>query len=286
VYLEHLTDVDLALLAASAGEDSGNTHWRDRLWRDPAYLSLVLGLPALFDRLFASGDDETMLRASPFLVFASLLTRAAQDLQAVQFVQEWVGPGRRVPVFDVADLQDFAAGPPRRLFLAEVLASYTRVASGSTWVHTPRGWRRRRFSELDLLRLIELLTLVPSAERAAVYRRLGDLALFLTGVFPDFSGGRLLPSVRSERLHRALRQGDLNVWDQVAGGPGSGEDMRLLEAIGRRSYERAGQASEPGAADVLVDVAESFDQARRMLNFLTDRYLFPLRHRWFPADDS
>src|SRR5256885_13132420 len=36
-----------------------------------------------------------------------------------------------------------------RLFLAELLASYTNVASGSTLVKTSRGWPRHRFSELD-----------------------------------------------------------------------------------------------------------------------------------------
>ena len=35
------------------------------------------------------------------------------------------------------------------------------------------------------MRLASLLHIVPEDERPGVYRRLGDLALFLTGVFPD-----------------------------------------------------------------------------------------------------
>jgi hypothetical protein len=36
-------------------------------------------------------------------------------------------------------------------------------------------------------------------------------------------------------------------------------------------------------AGVLGQVSEDFAAARRLLNFLTDRYLFPMRH-WFGAD--
>jgi hypothetical protein len=34
-------------------------------------------------------------------------------------------------------------------------------------------------------------------------------------------------------------------------------------------------------AQVLAGISENFATARRTLNFLTDRYLFPLRQRWF-----
>jgi hypothetical protein len=39
----------------------------------------------------------------------------------------------------------------------------------------------------------------------------------------------------------------------------------------------------PGLAGLLDDLASRFDQARRFLNLLTDRYLFPFRSRWFPS---
>jgi hypothetical protein len=37
-------------------------------------------------------------------------------------------------------------------------------------------------------------------------------------------------------------------------------------------------------AGVLGDVSENFAVARRILNFLTDRYLYPMRRQWFGAD--
>src|SRR5439155_299122 len=79
--------------------------------------------------------------------FAVLIHRAVRDLGAASFVEEWVSPRQRVPVFDVGGLREFSADPFRRFFLAELLASYTHVTSGSVLVQTSRGWRRRRFSE-------------------------------------------------------------------------------------------------------------------------------------------
>jgi len=38
------------------------------------------------------------------------------------------------------------------------------------------------FSELDLMRLLLMLDALPEQLHSGVYRRLGDLALFLTGV--------------------------------------------------------------------------------------------------------
>jgi hypothetical protein len=39
-------------------------------------------------------------------------------------------------------------------------------------------------------------------------------------------------------------------------------------------------------ARILGEVASGFGMARRSLNFLTDRYLFRVRERWFPMGDA
>jgi hypothetical protein len=265
LYLEHLTEQDLSLLASARGESVG------ALYADPDRIQRALAEPAVFTRIFGTGRHEAFLHGSPFLVFAVLVHRVHRDLDDVRYVDEWVGPGQRVPVFDLGGLRDFIADPSRRLFLAELLASYTHVASGSYWTHTNRGWRRRRFSELDPMRLLELIDVVPEPERPAVYRRLGDLALFLTGVFPDYTGNQFLSPIARERLRRRLLRNDGEL-------PPAFE---LFQLLGRRAYQAASRASQrPG---LLEDLAgQGFERSRRVLNFLTDRYLFPLRERWFP----
>jgi hypothetical protein len=223
---------------------------------------------------------------SPFLVFAVLLTRAGLDVMATPYVNEWLGPGRRVPVFHVDELREFSSAPQHRLFLADVLASYTRVASGSVWVQTARGWRRQRFSELDPIRLIEMLEIVPEDERFAIYRRLGDLMLFLTGVFPEHTWRRFDAPTAARRLQRALSWRRLDLTD-TGSSEGPMSAMDVLELVGSRSYRQAGRATwdvaGPGG-HMLDDLAERFGQARRLLNFVTDRYLFSHRDAWFSVD--
>lgn len=271
LYLEHLSDSDLTFLGA-VGESGQDVR------REPERLETLIDNPQTFRLLFAAPGRDPLLRGSPFLLFAVLVHRVVRDLGQASFVEEWVGPRQRVPVFDAGSLRDFGADPLRRLFLAELLASYTSVASGSTLVRTNRGWRRRRFSELDPLRLIELAELVPEADRPSVYRRLGDLSLFLTGIFPDYAGERLVAERERRRLERALGAADREGAERQDG-------VWLLEQLGRRAYRIAQHGADRRAAmaGVLAEVSENFAAARRVLNFLTDRYLFPMRRQWFGA---
>ena len=272
LYLEQLSDSDLGLLASA-------TDARDDVRRDPARLEALIDSPATFRQLFSEPGRDPLLRGTPFLIFAVLIHRVVRDLGQASFVDEWVGPRQRVPVFDTAGLRDFGADPLRRFFLVQLLSSYTNVVSGSMLVKTSRGWRRRRFSELDPMRLIELAELVTEPERPSVYRRLGDLSLFLTGVFPDYAAERLIAERERRRLERALRPADR---EQSEGRDG----IWLLEQLGRRAYRIAQQGADRGApmAGVLGEVSENFAVARRVLNFMTDRYLYPMRRQWFGAD--
>jgi hypothetical protein len=268
LYLEHLTDSDLSLVAGYG--DGADVRG------DSQALLRALDDPRLFRAVFDQPGREPLFQASPFLLFSLLIHRGARDLEQASFVEEWVGPRQRVPVFDVGGLRDFGSDPIRRFFLAELLASYTNVSSGSVLIQTRRGWRRRRFSELDPLRLIELVDLLPEAERPSVYRRLGDLSLFLTGIFPDYAAERMVPSRARRQLERALEPGDRE--EDI---PRDG--VWLLERIGRRAYRIAHRSADQRAlmTQVLGSVSENFATARRMLNFVTDRYLFPQRQRWF-----
>lgn len=260
-WLEHLGNDDLALLGRATGRRA-----------DPSQVEALLADPAAYHAVFDPRGDP-LLRASPFLVFALAVHRTAADLEATPFVTERRGRQGRVAVFDVADLRGFLAAPARRLFLAELLGSYVRVASGSVWVQGDRGWRRRRYNDLDPVRLAALLEVVAEAERPGIWRRLGDLALFLTGVFPDHADRLAVAPVQVGRLLRATGL------DQGAGEAGGG--VALFELLGRRWY-RLAVAGAPGL-QVVGEVADRFHHARRVLNLLTDRYLFPHRDRWFPG---
>ena len=286
-YGEHLSREDLAELARLAAVDPAE------LRRDPALLVDVLARAEVVGGLLAVGVGEghqpggvALAPTSPFLVFAAVVEAGARDLAAAPSVPEWVGPRRRVPVLGPADLVELLEAPERRFFLASLLASFTTLASGSVVLRTRRGLRRQRFNELDPVRLASLLEVVPVPERPGLYRRLGDVALFLTGVFPDHTAGGLGPHAEG-RLLRTLpaRAG-------VAVGSGSGlppglavpPAVALLETLGPQWYRaawRAVQPPRPSSLEVAVGIADRFDVARRTLNVLSERYLFSARERWW-----
>src|SRR5207245_1000800 len=252
LYLEHLSDADLAFLGAA-----GQSRYDVR--RDPDQLEALIDSTETFRALFTVAGRDPLLRGSPFLIFAVLVHRVVRDLRQATFIEEWVGPRQRVPVFDTESLRDFGADPLRRLFLAELLASYTNVTSGSTMVKTTRGWRRRRFSELDPLRLIELAEVVPQVDRPSVYRRLGDLSLFLTGLFPSYSRERLVADRDRRQLERALGAADRERAERHDG-------VWLLEQLGRSAYRSAHHdaARQATTATVGAQGSENVAAARRV----------------------
>ena len=285
-YLEHLTETDLAILGPvvdSPPAEDAPAYLRSH----PELVEEALGSPAAFDLVL--GDEahgELLVHASPFLVFAVAVHRTVDELGRTAFVEERITPRMRVPVFDARQLREFGVDPARRYFMVEHLTSYTRVMSGPVWTRRTGGWRRQRFSELDAARLAATLDAVPESDRPGIYRRLGDLALFLTGVFPDYSATRSVHPIELERLLRSLpRTGDppptLADVEQLAGERGA---AGLFEWFGPRWYRAAAERTPVTAMSRLLgDLATRFDQARRFLNHLTDRYLFPVRNRWFPA---
>lgn len=270
-YLDRLTDADLRLL----------TSVHPGVSLTPDRITTLLADDAVFESVFATAHrdraDQPFLFASPFLTFAVAVHRTAADLRGASYVPEWIGPRQRLPVFDGGVLAAFLAEPWQALFVAELLASYAHVASGSYWTRTRRGWRRHRWSELDPTRLAGLLDVVPETERSGVYRRLGDLALFLTGVFPDHTA---LHGIRPVEVPRLLAAAGAARDAEVAT-----SFVDLLSWLGERWYRRAVSTALLPTADteLLAGVAEQFADARRALTVISDRYLFPYGNPWFPT---
>jgi hypothetical protein len=287
-YFEHLTDGDVALLAD--GVMDGTRHDRRAALRHRrGGIEDLLSSPRVFEIVFAGGgSSEPLIGVSPFLAFAVAVHRAARELGSASYAEEWMGVGRWTPVFDTARLREFLSVPWLRFFLAELLASYTHVASGSVLVATRRGLRRQRFSELDPVRFASLLEVVSEAERPGVLRRLGDLTLFLTGVFPDYVARRGFGPIEQSRLVRASRQASARPrGERGPSRPGEGADrnaVALLEQLGRRSYQAAFQllgTPASGHVAILGELPERFGDARRILGVVTERFLFANRDRWF-----
>jgi hypothetical protein len=276
-YLGHLTDADLRALV-HADEISGSEADAriQALRRAPELLLEVLDRPAASAGLLnlaSAADPQRYTLISPFLVFAAAIHRVAADISSSGYVPERATPRLRIPVFDGPQLATYLAEPAHRLFLTELLASFARSSSGVIVTQTASGLRRRRWNDLDLRRLAALLDALPEQERPPVWRRLGDLALFLAGVFPAALERALAGRLDPTRL--ALTTG----LAPPSGGMGPAE---LFEWFGASWYRLAARRI-PAARDtaaVLRDNADHIHEARRVLNAAADRYLMPVSISW------
>lgn len=288
-YLDHLTTGDLSLLGSDGRHVADKESTGELIRSQPGALDELLRSEHVFDAVFnAPKTGKPLLAASPFFVFAVAVHRAASQLESASYVSEWLSLGRRAPVFDAVQLSEFLAMPWHRLFLTELLASYTHVTSGSVVVSTRRGLRRQRFSELDPVRLAALLEVVSDAERPGVLRRLGDLALFLTGVFPDYVARRGFGPIEEGRLlrTRGIARGTtgLQSLDLDVAATGDRGAVGLLEQLGRHWYRSAFELLPRPVAEnvaVLGEMSDRFDQARRILGYISEHILFSHRDRWF-----
>jgi hypothetical protein len=109
--------------------------------------------------------------------------------------------------------------------------------------------------------MIALCHLVEPAVKPRLYKRVADIALFLTGIYPDHTSF----FVRRPRSQAACRR-----------------TVADYEREGRRFYALAAREVEPPwPASVLERLAEKFTLAREALNTLNDCYLKPLRAGYF-----
>jgi hypothetical protein len=262
-YLDGLSDRDLRCLAAITACDA------DELAED-----LRVRPWAIHDLL---GDEEVVAGVmgrhahpanlvSPFLLFAVMVHRAAAELRAATFVNDWTGPRSRLPVFDVAPLQEYIEDPGRLFFLVRLLESFAVPAPAPVPA-----------DPFDLTELAGWVGAAVPGQRATLMCRLGDLSLFLTGVLPDSTGPQALAPPQAAQLGATVdmtSQEILQLCDSGSISPG----LDALETLGRRWY---GSAIDAGSAPLAVsDVVTRFRAARRVLNHVADRFLYELESPW------
>src|SRR5213594_1224856 len=146
-------------------------------------------------------------------------------------------------------------------YLIELLVSFTRTDSFSLEVEEAGRRRRRRFSDLSSEDMIALAALMPEDLRFPILRRIADIALFVTGIFPE----------HAEPFHR-----------QPGSSPGPGVRWRFRRSLekyedeGRRFYRLAARhevARRTGMTRALEALAEMFPVARKPLNVLASQYI-------------
>jgi hypothetical protein len=257
-----LHEEDVAALARALDVDVESL--KADLESRPVSVSDILRRPEVAESILG---DPSKLTVSPLLFFAVLIHRSADELAGIEWVDEWVSPGCRLPVFDVEPLLEFTDAPGRLLFTAQLLVDFAMPAK----IPVPAD-------RLDLEDLVSWLDVAEPADRLVLLRQLGDLALFQAGVFPDSTGATKLSSAQAEHLGRSVQMTDdelQQLVDQGSATPG----LDALELLSSAWYRAA--ADDSDAAPILLrDVANRIRSARRFLNYVADHYLHNLQPTW------
>ena len=278
VYLD-FTDRDLEFLVAVVVSRAANaSSVREAIRNDPEYRKAIVS----DERVFSQGinDNESFLKISPSLYFEVLLRRAQRDLGSSTYTIEREGR-KNIPVFDTGKVAGFLDTPNVLEYLANMLASFTRIRSFAVPVRVRKGIRRRvRYNDMDVDSLIDFAARVDESERFSYYKRNGDVCLFLTGFFRDstysskstfnsnFKSGAYSRTNFTRKRRRSLEE---------------------YESEGRRFYRLAEEHPTAGVlelTDVFSVLRDQFSAARKPLTFLSSRYLHSRHNNLFSEVNS
>ncbi|MGI5926332.1 MAG: hypothetical protein ACOX8A_04030 [Thermacetogeniaceae bacterium] len=265
-YLQDLTEADLYFIVKTVVDKRQDYDYIVNLLKDkPDLVDIMLEDEKLFWRV--QEEEDIFLKISPFLLFTILLLQTKRDLERTSYTMEIISKKEWIPVFDTRDTAALLQNKDLRAYLARILASFTKVDS-TTVVYRARGLTyQRQFSELNFDDVLELAGLVDFPYRYDFYKRLADISLFLTGIFPEYLSGS---TGDAQILSRFVGQGKRSIHD--------------YEEEGRRYYDLAAtydEAREQGLDQVLSLLAEKFTTARKPLNYLAENFIYKYRGRWF-----
>lgn len=217
-------------------------------------------------------DLRSSLQASDLELVLSVLSRGSSQRRAeLEYRLSQEGPDA---LLDMPELLDRLAAertvllPSERLFLYAAMRHFLR-ASGLddrnladylaslvlAFGERERAYRIAPHDDQKHVYLVDILADLDASDgdrRFQVLVHLGNYALWLTGLFPDYVAAR------------RTRHG--------------GPDMSYYDALGRRGYDLASShvlAGRYGLDEVLRTAAERFVALRGALNGISDRFLFP-----------
>ncbi len=226
------------------------------LKEDEDILDGMLSNYKLFESL--TGEPESLLEISPRLFFTILLGRMKHDLEHQSHTIEREGRYRMM-VFDSKKIVNLLNDKKMRSYLIDLLVSFVKIKSFSFSIRIRKGiYRRFRSSDFDIDSLIRLCQTISEERRFQYYKRIADICLFVTGVFPDYI--------------------DPEFW------PLAGKGRERLTKNGIYFYKLAAQHQAAQIWElnpVLLYLSENFGLAAKPLTFISNRYLRFLKEKLF-----
>jgi hypothetical protein len=256
----HLSESDLRFLVETVAINRRDYDHIVNLIRDKEdLLEPMLDDPKLTERLFR--DEEALVRVTPHMLFSVLLRRLRRELEKEAYVLDLDTKGKRIPVFEGPAVAEMLSDKQTCDYLAEMLSSFARTNSGIIYWKERGTWHKGRFSDIDLDDMVELARIIDPEMRPALYKRIADIALFLSGIFPEHSAH--VAGFR-KTMFSAKRT------------------LKEYEQAGKRFYHVAARETDQiHWKPVLGTLAEKFTLARLALNSLSDRYVKTLRAQYF-----
>lgn len=265
-----LSGADLDFLVSSAAPEA----------RDAARLKQVIAEDEDFRNAFldddrtvrrAISDRDVFLKISPGLYFEILLRNLRRELSGASHTLEG-GRFRKVAVFDAGKVVDLLSRTEVLLYLADMLASFTRVESGSfTLQLRGRAWRRIRFNDADVDGLVHSLEFAGEEYRFHFCKRIADICLFLLGVFPEYARASCRYPLSGEARPRFAGYGI--------------RSPEEYEKEGKKYYRLAAehtQAKDRELSEVFHLLHDGFQVARKPLALIAEKYIRPQRSPHIP----
>ncbi len=233
------------------------------LREDEDILQGMIEDPALAESL--QTEIEPIIRVSPYLYFAVLLQQAYEDLNSKPYTYE-KDTRRMLVIFDTKSIIDLLSKKRMMIYLARMLASFTKIRSHSVTVHVRNGiWRRIRYSDFDVECLISYCKTTAEEHLFPIYKRIADICLFTLGIYTLTSSDDTPTRYPKGRRNGNYREYGPHYYLSAANHP---------------------DATTGDIRDVLVELAESFELAVKPLAFMADHYIGSLRTKLFRLSDA
>ncbi len=265
----NFTDKDLDFIIETAAPDvSDKARLKQILKEDSDFRAQFLSDDRIFNRVM--DEKEVFLKISPSLFFEILLRRTLKELKGKGYTWEKTS-NMQIPIFDSSEIVAFLEKEEHIVYLAEMLASFTRIENYTIYLRVGKGiWRKVSFNDLDIQSLMAFCDMVDEEHRLALYKRIADVCLFILGIFPDWAE-------RNYRypLTKEVRPG-------IFGRPRISPEE--YEREGRKFYKLAAThkfVKDTAWEEIFWDLHENFQKAKKPLNFISDNYLRYTRHRIF-----
>jgi hypothetical protein len=268
--LLRFTDKDLDFIVSHAARGSAEPERLKRaIVEDDKLRAAMVSDDSLFERVM--NDDEVFLRVSPTLYFEILLRKAHSELEVATYTLERSGR-ENIPVFDTDKVLEFMKRPGIVEYLATMMASFMKIQSYVVPVRVRRGVRRRvRYNDMDVDSLIKFASDADPMDRFRYYKRIGDVCLFVSGVFPghthrdcqQMAGGKPSAIPRTWRMRRSF------------------EDYEREGAMFYRLAQEHPTARTVELAGVFGALKENFAAARKPLTYMANRFLHAQKQQLF-----